>query len=199
MAIGDLPERGPDHYYRRLLRIGAGIEQIQDALMLNPDHRSTLRAIGLDCDVLTRHWLEIETLCDRLPRTLVHGDLVRKNLRIRTQQGKESVIAVDWENACLGVPAIDLAQAHDIGSLPDIAASPELTGYWSVVRDHWQPLDSRDLGRLAEVGSLFRCLDALVWEIERLEADGYVYRCMQRMNIFRTFLDETLRIMGIYP
>ncbi|MEN8130979.1 MAG: aminoglycoside phosphotransferase family protein [Pseudomonadota bacterium] len=199
MAISDLPERGPDYYYRRLLRIGTGIEQIQDALRLSPDHRSTLRAIALDCDALTRHWLEIETLCDGFPRTLVHGDLVRKNLRIRRQQGNERVIAVDWENACLGVPAIDLAQSHDIGSLPDIAASPDLSSYWSVVRDRWQHLDSRDLGRLADVGTLFRCLDALVWEIERLEADGYVYRCMQRMNIFRTFLDVSLRAMGIYP
>ncbi|MCP4406451.1 MAG: phosphotransferase [Gammaproteobacteria bacterium] len=195
MAISDLPERGPDFYYKQLLKIGAGIEQIQDTLLLNPNYRSTLRTIGLNCDVLTRHWLEIESLCNTLPRSLVHGDLVRKNLRIRTQQGSESVIAVDWENACLGVPAIDLAQAHDIKSLPDFVASPELTGYWSVVRNHWQHLDRRDLERLAEVGTLFRCLDALVWEIERLEADGYIDRCMQRMKIFRSLLDESLRTM----
>jgi hypothetical protein len=123
----------------------------------------------------------------------VHGDLVRKNLRIRTIYGKQQVVAVDWENACFGIPAVDLAHLPSIEEFPDFVASPGLVSYLAVVQQHWGFLSGEILERLANMGTLFRCLDALVWEIERLESNGYVDRCMQRIDIFRHILGAALK------
>jgi phosphoribosyl 1,2-cyclic phosphodiesterase len=123
----------------------------------------------------------------------VHGDLVRKNLRINTTCGRQHVVAVDWENACFGIPAVDLAHLPGSECFPDFVASPDLVSYLEVVQHHWQFVDIETLEGLANMGALFRCLDALVWEIERLEANGYVDRCMQRIDIFTNLLIAVLK------
>lgn len=192
-AVNSLPRRGSDYFRGRLTRICRGIEQIQSNLAMSPNHRKLLGAIFSQCRALSARWSAVDERCHCLPDTLVHGDLVRKNLRIKTVRSEQRVLAVDWENACFGVPAIDLANLPRVNGFPDFVASPDLVSYLAVVQHHWGFLDAETLEDLANVGTLFRCLDALVWEIERLEANGYIDRCMQRVEIFRQILVVALR------
>ncbi len=61
-------------------------------------------------DVLESHWAELSAFCDTLPDTVVHGDLVPKNLRILGDGDSPGLAIFDWETAGLGVQAPDLAQ-----------------------------------------------------------------------------------------
>jgi thiamine kinase-like enzyme len=127
---------------------------------------------------------------------LVHGDLVRKNLRIRIKFGTADFFAVDWENTGVGSPATDLARSPSVTGLSDLAAAPSITAYRSSVRRHWTDLSSADLRETANIGLIFRCLSSIQWEAERLDANGYVDRCMPRLAIFRDVLTEAMAEAG---
>jgi hypothetical protein len=47
------------------------------------DDRSLLESIVSHCDLLKGHWRKVEQWCEPVPRTLVHGDFVRKNVVVR--------------------------------------------------------------------------------------------------------------------
>jgi hypothetical protein len=195
-AIRSLPERGADHYLARFKRLEMGLADVQRRTDLTQFERAKLQNHILQCEVLSHHWHELEDICNILPKTLVHGDLVRKNLRIGTGGAEEEMIALDWENAGYGSPLADLAQCPDLESLPDFAASPDLGSYYLVVREQWKMLDFRNLVRIACAGTIFRCIDSLVWEVDRLEANGYAPRCIPRMAIFGTVLAGSMKAMG---
>ncbi|PYO87395.1 MAG: hypothetical protein DMD58_14950, partial [Gemmatimonadetes bacterium] len=60
-------------------------------------------------DDLDEHWSRLERDCSGLPPTLIHGDFNGKNLRIQTGPSGPQVVAFDWADAGLAVPAVDLA------------------------------------------------------------------------------------------
>ena len=109
---------------------------------------------------------------------------------------EKSDFAVDWENSGIGSPATDLARFPSECELSDFVAAPSITAYWSRIRHHWPGLSRTDLREMANVGLVFRCLSAIQWEIERLDANGYRVRCMPRLVIFRDGLKEAITIAG---
>src|SRR5437763_6383823 len=104
-----LPDRGPGHYLEQL---SCARESIQQGLA-NPAFRAgdlvVLRAIIRQLDVIELRWQAIETLCGRMPSTLVHGDFRPKNTRTRSTEAGLSLLPLDWETAGWGSPAKDLA------------------------------------------------------------------------------------------
>ena len=127
-----------------------------------------LRTIAANYDVVETHWAEVEQFCAGLPRTLVHGDFVIKNLRLQSGANGPALLVFDWEMAGWGVPATDLAQ---IGR----CASPDLDAYCSVVRQHFSQLDHRRIRRLADYGDLLRVMDVIFWETVTMKGDAYKY------------------------
>src|SRR2546422_2228308 len=101
-------------------------------------------------DDLDEHWGRLERDCSGLPPTLIHGDFNGKNLRIQTAPSGPQLVAFDWADAGLAVPAVDLAQV----ATPSfrMSASPDLATYWSVVRESWPTCDHADIKRLANCG-----------------------------------------------
>ncbi len=164
LAVGEaLPDRSASFYLEGLRRARAMITNVLGHPVARADdRRRTLEAIIGHCDRLETLWPSIERFCERMPRTLVHCDLVSKNVRIRAEETGKSFLVMDWETAGWGIPAADLAQ-FPLERSHYIALSPDLQAYWTVVHPRWPNISLPDLRRLAELGNAFRLIVALAW------------------------------------
>ncbi len=196
LDLEGFPDRGLTYYRHRLQLMRTDLERLRHSPSLHEEHRLVMNDLMTHCGVVDEHWRVIETVVNKLPVTLVHGDLVRKNLRIRNEFGTAEFFAVDWENAGVGSPATDLARSPSVTGLSDFTAAPSIAAYWSSVRHHWTELSRAAVREAANIGLIFRCLSSIQWEIERLDANGYVERCMPRLAIFRDGLTEAVAAAG---
>jgi thiamine kinase-like enzyme len=110
-------------------------------------------------DLLEEHWDLIETWCEGMPRTLVHGDFVGRNLRVRGGPDRSELVPCGWESAGWGVPAIDLAQASL--QAKRLAAAPDLAAYASLLRAYGCGVSDEVVFRVSVCGKVFRCLSGL--------------------------------------
>jgi aminoglycoside phosphotransferase (APT) family kinase protein len=173
-----LPDRGVSHYLALLRACRGKALQHLDNPVLPADDVAVLQTIASYCDVLEAHWSEMAEICDCLPPSLVHGDFVIKNVRVRATSSGLVLLPFDWEYSGWGVPATDVAQF--VGG----TVSPDLAAYHSVVERSVGGLDGRDMQRLAECGAFFRWLDDISWEILYLTYQPYKYlsgymRCLK--------------------
>jgi hypothetical protein len=165
-AASQLPDRGPNHYLARLQSAHGVIERGFAELTLNRDDRITLESILYQCDLLKGHWRKVEQWCEPVPRTLVHGDFVRKHLRVRTGPCGIALLPFDWETAGWGLPTTDLATAGLTRFADNSAASsesPEISAYRSAVGQFWPRFGAHDTRALANLGMIFRLIDAVNW------------------------------------
>ena len=192
-ASAHLPDRGPAHYLYHL-------RSARDTILRNLGNRALgtgdvlfLRAIISRCDYLEPRWRQVERFCEGTPRTLVHGDFVGKNVRIRSGQYGSALLPFDWETAGWGVPAVDLAQS----ALPPTTflANPELATYRSLVRGCWPALDLATIERLANYGKIFRCLAAIHWEARSLEYQ-WVEWPLKNIAVYEAELVDAMRAAG---
>ncbi len=154
-ALAGLPDRGA---HDSLERLREGRDRIlpslrNPALPLATGER--LRGILERYDVVEARWEECEAVCAEGPKTLVHGDFAKKNLRIRCGGGRTELLVFDWEHAGYGFPGADLS-----------LVSP--ADYGTAVRDHWPAMAGKRLERVFRIGRLFRCLAAINWESRSL-------------------------------
>ena len=152
-----LPGRGLDHYLRLLRGCRAMLLRHLGGSALSVEDATVFRNIAAHLDALESLWDELEEICDVMPRTLVHGDFVNKNLRIRDAATGPALLVFDWEFAGWGVPAADLAQ------LIDRVASPDLDFYCSILNREYSRLDLRDIQAVAACGNLLRIVDQMSW------------------------------------
>jgi aminoglycoside phosphotransferase (APT) family kinase protein len=136
-----------------------------------------LRAALRRLDLIEAAWPRIAEGLDDLPQSLVHGDLVRKNLRLRHAGGMSSIVAFDWEMAGWGAPLVDLGSI-DLGAYH--AASGPLWGARSTI-----------LERLADIGRLFGLIAAISWEIPYLDGP-WLRRPVTRIDVYDARLGSAL-------
>src|SRR5207248_2784937 len=117
------------------------------------------------CATAAAHWDQVTRFCDRVPRTVVHGDFAPRNLRVGDDRGRAALRAFDWEDAAWAPPALDLIQADPQATCD--SANPDMTEYLAAVRASWPELDRNDLRRLGEIGRVFWHALAI-----RLDADA---------------------------
>jgi hypothetical protein len=133
-------------------------------------------------DLLESRWNDVEQFCEALPRTLVHGDLSRSNLRIRPDRSAIELVAFDWEKAGWGVPLPDLARLdpHErrsaarfktSGEFFGFCADPCLETYRSEFPDRSMYPRRETVERMATVGILFQCLATIDWLSLRFTPD----------------------------
>jgi aminoglycoside phosphotransferase (APT) family kinase protein len=103
-------------------------------------------------DRIEARWGTVVDICDRAPRTIVHGDLVGKNMRVRAVGSRRELVALDWETAGVGVPSIDFKLLHG-----------EFTHYEATVESAWPNVSLAQLHQLAGIGRIFRSLAVLHW------------------------------------
>ncbi len=144
-----LPDRDCGYYRDELRLVAASIQQLLTNPVVPAEDLPVLRIVASQCDVIETHWDDIEEWCGGFPRTIVHGDLVAKNVRVYSTPLSTALLVFDWEVAGWGVPATDLAQS--IGW----TVSPNLIAYQQALADFGLLLEIRLLERVAECGSSF--------------------------------------------
>jgi hypothetical protein len=165
----ELPDAGPDRY-RKQMRVARDLIRAHlDNPAFTADDLAFLDGLLARFDQLDDHWDRLEHAATGLPRTLVHGDFNGKNLRVQTTAAGLQIVAFDWADCGLGVPAADLAQITATEGL--IAASPDLTTYFSVVRERWPDCDQEHVERLAACGTVFRALASIDWDTHQFAYD----------------------------
>ncbi|OLB30020.1 MAG: hypothetical protein AUH13_13500 [Acidobacteria bacterium 13_2_20CM_58_27] len=152
-----LPARELDHYLGLLRGSRNTLLYHLAGSALPVEDGTVFRRVAAHIDLIESLWKEIERICDLVPRTLVHGDFVNKNLRIRETATSPALLVFDWEFAGWGVPAADLAQ------FTDRAASPDLSLYWSTLNREHAGLDLRGIQAVAACGNLLRLVDQVSW------------------------------------
>jgi ATP-binding cassette, subfamily B, bacterial len=173
-----LPERGPAHYLEHLRATRATILDGFDNPALDADGKVMLHELVSTCDVIESSWSSIEALCAGLPRTLVHGDLVARNLRLRHDPGP-AVLAFDWECSGFGAPAADV---YEVGSE---TTREQLSSYCSAASQYTRGIGEEELRVLLLVGTGFRLLASADWASRHLrhawpERATATLRCYER-------------------
>lgn len=189
-AAATLPDRG-SNYHRDHMRVGW--EAIQENLAnpaLSMEDRSVLSGILSLYEQLDREWQQLEALCDLMPSTFVHGDLVGKNIRLGEKAQGMTLRVFDWEYAGWGTPATDLAQAHQ--GAPGLSASPDLHAYRVALGKAWPDVGPKTIERLAPVATVFRLLAAIDWASRGLRSD-WVERTMRHLTIYESGLSVLVR------
>lgn len=179
LSANVLPDKGPEHY---LILLQEAREVIVNYIAnndLQAEDRNPLATIVSQYDLLESRWDRFVALCDTLPWTLVHGDFVRKNIRVHGNHQQPTLLPYDWGEAGWGPPAIDIVQVDP-------------TAYWLVAKDHWFRLGLPVIQRAAKAGRIFRCLDAVFWELASLE-HGLTERFMTCMRIYQIMLADAIR------
>jgi hypothetical protein len=184
-----LPARDAD-YYLKLLR------STRDRLgehFSNPElfavEVETLRNLSSQFDAIEAHWPELRDTCEGLPPTLVHGDFVAKNVRLRADSNGPALLVFDWEYAGWGVPATDLSQF--IGR----TVSPDLGVYGALVNGPLRAYRGRIARRLAECGKCFRLIDKIQWASSALTFGPYplLEKPMSYLKSYEPRVREALR------
>lgn len=151
--------RGPDFYRQHLQSITANLPQLNSD-PLPPGGREVLDAILHLCRMLESQWNSLDDFCRSIPRTVIHGDCLPKNIHIRGTGDQSSVAFFDWGNAGIGLAGTDLG----LCSLPHEGppnSDPDFGGYLSVVRQRWMTADLDIAQQMALVGQLFWALEVI--------------------------------------
>jgi hypothetical protein len=182
-----LPDRGPDHFHRRVrsLRETIGRNRVNPAL--SRSDQATLDRIVSCCDTLERRWTRVARFCARLPATLAHGDFAVKNLRLgRDGGGRASLLVFDWDSAGWSVASADLAQ------FAARSANPDLEVYWAETRSAWPHLTSAEILHAAHLGAIFRLLGPMLWEARTLE-HAWAHHPMALLATYHSRLDDAMK------
>jgi len=187
---GSLPGRDTRYYRSRLESTQESIRRSWSSPALQSDDRGILRDILVCCERLACRWDRVERACAPWPETLVHGDLVGKNLRVRAGRNGPALLAFDWEEAGWGVPLIDLVE-FKLGR-----ARAGLGAYGFEVQRAWPRIREEDCRSMAEWGALLWILTVLCGESRGL-ADGGTARAMRKFPVYRTWFADALRELGM--
>lgn len=184
-----LPDRGPNHYLRALRWSCTQISAHLSGDHLAADDRrillETLRALAM----LEERWEMIAAWCDAMPHTLVHGDFVDKNCRVRKAAGHGlELVAFDWETAGWGVPAVDLAT--NAFGVHGVALERET--YTAEIRQVWPGLGRMELEHAVRVGDAQRLVAAIQWSCETLVLRGIV---QDDLRVYLPHLERAVRLV----
>jgi len=191
-----LPDGSPGRYLALLGQTRELIQQHLDNPVLSPDDVAFIEEIRVRLDDLAAHWSRMEAICSRIPQTLVHGDFSGKNMRLRSADGDTAVVVFDWEHAGWGVPAVDLAQL----TVPShrLSANPDISTYWSTVRERWPDVSLEAWRQLAYCGTVCRTMSALYWDAHNLTND-WAQSFVRSMQTYVIDLDGALEQLGWAP
>jgi hypothetical protein len=93
------------------------------------------------------------------------------------------LVVFDWQRSGWASPAFDLTRF--LGSW----VSPDLDAYLEIAGREWRELDQTAVLRLAYVGEILRWVEALRWELERLE-QGRFEETVSLLEIYEAWMDD---------
>lgn len=177
VALADvvsLPARGGEHYLEQLLAARGNIQLGIEAGGLSASERAKLELLRRQIDRLEARWEAMTAPCAIFPRTLVHGDLARKNCRLHATPDGPAIVMLDWETAGWGPPAADLAEwSRPPKNTPGgWGGAVALDVYASRVAGAWPRVTLRDIEQQSRIGTVFRLIAAVLWASELLPVGG---------------------------
>ena len=182
----DLSDRLPGHSAGRYLHcLAQGRERIEPNMnnpVLKPHELTTLERILRLWDIIDRNWLKLEAACGEMPKCLVHGDFVKKNVRIHQTRDGAAVYPLDWDISGWGVPAVDIERMDPVI-------------YEKSVRHHWPHLGLRGVRKMANVGVILRNLGLINETSVGLPYD-WVETTMNELGIYEACLAEAIHREG---
>jgi hypothetical protein len=177
-----LPDRGPAHYLTHLRAGRVLIGTMLRQLVLPDEVQSAMRTLLRLSERMESRWATICAPCDAAPRTLVHGDFARQNLRIRDTTCGAELVALDWETAGWGPPAADIPFWPTRYQRPRDPTTDQRPPRWNgtvpldVYARHaggqWSGARMRELESLARVGTVFRAVAAVHWAAQEMQGGG---------------------------
>lgn len=159
-AARRLPDRGPAFYRRHLRSLLTKLPAIQGRSSISTDGVEILRSIESLCRHVDKHWDALTDFCEPIPRILVHGDCLPKNVHIRRAADRQEIAFFDWGGAGLGLAATDLGLLALPKHGPPLF-DPGYEAYLEAVGDRWGAADIALIGQLAQIGQLFWVLKVL--------------------------------------
>jgi aminoglycoside phosphotransferase (APT) family kinase protein len=189
--------------HRHLERAGTLLDEALATRPRGATHgRRLLASLSRHCELLRDHWEALRALAGTVSPTLVHGDYCVSNLLI-VEAGAGSdgssrprgrpvasagqpglgMVVFDWQRSGWAAPAFDLTRF--LGSW----VAPDLEAYLDIAGREWRELDKTTVLRLAYVGEILRWIEAVRWELERLE-----HRCLEDtvslLEIYEAWMDD---------
>jgi len=192
---GALPDRGPSHFLAWVREGRAVLAAASEWPQLTNEEADLAERLCRSLDVLEECWGQVVAVASALPATLVHGDLVRKNIVVRDRAGAPAVVAFDWEKAGSGPPAVDLAQLPGSHRL---AADACLDAYHSVLQRRGIDVSHESVCRSGALGTVFRCVAGIFWSGLSL-VPHWVHDPMLFMGIYESSLERAMAAAGIGP
>jgi hypothetical protein len=205
-----LPDRGPDYFFGRLPAARAGLAAAAAVLREAGEDERPLGAMSEVLHRVALRWDRLVAICSAWPRTLVHADFSRKNVRLCRDGDGVRVFALDWETAGWGPPAADIAAVpwgrSKHRSRPDYGAAPDdqipwygpvsLEVYAAKIAACWPGIDSGSVERLSQVGAIFRVIDAVCWASRQVEYGG-LDKGMVRLGAYAEDLLTATTALGV--
>ena len=177
-SFGSLPELNIPGQAEQAEQSRQRIESQLAHPALCDDDRAVLHEVMEQCRRFVQWCDGFDRYCARFPRTLVHGDFVAKNLRLRHRPNDAPTLLVfDWETARHGPPAADLAECEDLDAYTDALKGP------------MRSASRRDVQMLALIGKALRWATAVDWASLSLSCH-WVARPMRRFRCYRQNLLE---------
>jgi aminoglycoside phosphotransferase (APT) family kinase protein len=169
-----------------------------EELALTEEERRQLHTLQRLINRLDSRWDSICAVCANAPRTLVHGDLSGKNLRLRKTDAGPQIVALDWETAGWGPPAADLPSLPTRaqrplkpGKLPHWDGTVPLGVYAAGASGLWRDVSVPDLERLTHIGTVFCAVAGARWSAEQLRAGGG----MKRLIFYVEYLPRAMALV----
>jgi Ser/Thr protein kinase RdoA (MazF antagonist) len=192
-AISRVPDRGPQYYLDDLLSARESIREKIDDPAVNFQELRILETILSQVNLLESQWNRVEELCNRFPRTLVHGDLTKDHVRVRSSARGSDFVVFDWGKAGYGIPGIDIAETSCEGVTRD-RVETDLADYWSVVRESWSDLDLTAIKQLADLGAVLRLVVGLSWDSRNI---GPGWWRMEGLRSYQAKFARAIERLGI--
>jgi hypothetical protein len=188
-----LADRGSSYYLDYLRSACRGVLRVHATRSLGADDKAVLENIVSMCEFQGSNWNGVERFCDPMPRTLIHGDCLAKNVHVRTVPAGLAVVFFDWGGAGWGLPATDLGQLGlPYRGLP--STNPDCATYRSVVRDQWPSLGVQIVQQLGKLGRMFWALKVISLEVDRFDSVwAKTEHTMNNFRVYESVLTESIR------
>lgn len=183
-----LDNHGPEKYYQY---INTGKEVLSENLLkpyIKRNDADVLNKLLTSFSIIESNWAEIIRLCDKMPKCVVHGDFIGKNVMINVTDNNNTINVFDWEYVGWGVPAIDLgALDYTIWNLKE----KDVTKYTRSVQRVWPNVTEIVVQQWINIGLIFRYLAWISTTSLGLASD-YVDEPMYQLKDYSTSLTSVL-------
>lgn len=176
----DLPARDLEHYLGLANLAQRTLEESSANPALTGEQLQVINDLKKQSELLQSRIPEIQPILDSMPKTIVHGGFYGKNARVGWRQGRQVILAYDWESTGWGYPAIDLAFV-------------DLELYQTYCSAYGLDLSLSSLRELAVFGKMLWVVKAIPGEGKTL-ASPWLDKVMYKLAYYRDEMSQAMRI-----